>query len=516
MWSGLLTYRRSWLALAAILVALAVAGTWVATGREASSVQAQWESTLQAVSKARAEQVEAWLRTQRNGLSDLADNPSLQMYFMALQEADQALAAEMPEREYLQNLLTATASKLGLEPPVNPMVRDETFRAEGGIALLDAQMQRVTSSMGMPALTPAVLYRIRTAPRGQALFLDIEHPGGAPWVGFVAPVYRVQADPAPQAQVGVLVSMIPPKNIAGFLAPEAGMPEVHVRLQRTREDGVDAAEASPSMLRSIPIALARTLEGTRWEMLSEVERSMAFAPFERHRRTALLAAALGALAATAVGMVVWSNLSRQRGVRLSTLNQLVSTLSSLADARDPHASEHSATVASISSALAQQMGLDSRMRDTTEMAAKLMNVGKANVSRELLTRSTSLEAHELFTIRNSVTASAELLEGIALEGPVAETLRQTQEYMDGTGPQGLRGQKILASARILAVVNAFVAMVSSRAYRAPMSVDHAIEVLRGDSGSRFDPAVVSALAAYVSRTGASGFSHLTRPASLAG
>ena len=77
--------------------------------------------------------------------------------------------------------------------------------------------------------------------------------------------------------------------------------------------------------------------------------------------------------------------------------------------------------------------------------------------------------------------------------PVPEAVYQMGERVDGTGqPRHLKGEEIVANARILAVVNAFCAMVSARSYRAGMSPDEAVRLLSQDPG--FDPAVVAALA----------------------
>src|SRR3546814_11267877 len=84
-------------------------------------------------------------------------------------------------------------------------------------------------------------------------------------------------------------------------------------------------------------------------------------------------------------------------------------------------------------------------------------------------------------IRNSVFASADLIRNIEFDGPVEETLRQLQEQYDGSGgPKGLKGDEILLTARVVAVANAFVGMVSARSWRAGMDFDKAVDVLLGE------------------------------------
>ena len=90
--------------------------------------------------------------------------------------------------------------------------------------------------------------------------------------------------------------------------------------------------------------------------------------------------------------------------------------------------------------------------------------------------------------------SADLLDGIEFEGPVVETLRQLQEHWDGSGmPRGLKGEEILPMACVVAVANAFVGMVSARAYRPGLPLDAAARVLLEGAGAKFDRRPIAAL-----------------------
>ena len=113
--------------------------------------------------------------------------------------------------------------------------------------------------------------------------------------------------------------------------------------------------------------------------------------------------------------------------------------------------------------------------------------------RELLTKTDDLTDEERDILRQSVQSSADLLEGVEFDGPVVATIRQVQERWDGGGPQGMAGEDIEMSARILAVANAFVGMVSARAYRDPLTFERACSILQENAGSTFDRRPVSAL-----------------------
>jgi len=202
---------------------------------------------------------------------------------------------------------------------------------------------------------------------------------------------------------------------------------------------------------------------------------------------------------------------RERGRRERILRQLVGALVGVVDRRDPYSADHSLRVAAVARAIAGEMGLEGAdakdadgadIAETAEIAGNLMNLGKIAVPESILTKTESLSDSEIRQVRDSILASAEMIADIEFDGPVAETIRQLQERYDGSGePKGLQGEDILSSARIVAVANAFVAMVSPRAYRRGMDFDRAIAVLLAESGRAFDRRVVSALVNYVENRG---------------
>jgi PAS domain S-box-containing protein len=184
----------------------------------------------------------------------------------------------------------------------------------------------------------------------------------------------------------------------------------------------------------------------------------------------------------------------EREKRARILRDLVGTLVGVVDRRDPYSAHHSTRVADVSRAIAEEMTLEPALIETVEVAGSLMNLGKIFIPSELLTANRALSEEERRLVTHSVLTSAELLEGVSFEGPVVETLRQLLEHIDGSGqPNGLKGDAILKTARICAVANAFVGMVSARAYRASLEFDQAIDLLLKDSGKRFDRSVVAAL-----------------------
>jgi PAS domain S-box-containing protein len=189
-------------------------------------------------------------------------------------------------------------------------------------------------------------------------------------------------------------------------------------------------------------------------------------------------------------------LERQR--RESMLRQVINTLVAVVDRRDPYASGHSARVGQLSRALAEELVLNETDIETAEIAGSLMNFGKVLVPRQILTKTTALSAEELQRVRDSILTSADILAIIDFPTPIVPTLHQVLERVDGSGaPQGLKGDEILMTARIVTVANAFVALVSARAHRDGLELNEAVDRMKAEVNTAYDRRVVSALSNFV-------------------
>lgn len=193
----------------------------------------------------------------------------------------------------------------------------------------------------------------------------------------------------------------------------------------------------------------------------------------------------------------------ERERRERTLDCLIETLVGVVDRRDPYAARHSQRVGALSKAVAEELGLDDQDCETARVAGTLLNLGKILVPESLLTRESPLSSEELQQVQDGMSATAELLSEVEFSGPVVETLRQVLERVDGNGgPRGLVGEEILLPARIVAVANAFVGMISPRAHRPGFARDEAAAELMRLAGATFDGKVVAALVNFVqNRTG---------------
>ena len=174
--------------------------------------------------------------------------------------------------------------------------------------------------------------------------------------------------------------------------------------------------------------------------------------------------------------------------------QIVAALMRAIDLHDPYSANHSANTAAVARAIARAMEADPNTLATLEIAANLCNLGKISIPREVLTKTGALTEDELAITRQDTAYARDILSKIDFELPTLETIAQKHEYLDGSGyPEGLAGEAIILPARILAVANAFVAMISPRAYRDRLGVQEALGQLLAAADRRYDRQAVAAL-----------------------
>lgn len=196
-----------------------------------------------------------------------------------------------------------------------------------------------------------------------------------------------------------------------------------------------------------------------------------------------------------------SELSIARLQSEERMKELIDTLVSVVDRRDPFSANHSSRVAEVARAIATEMGLEDIEIKTVDIAGSLMNLGKIFIPEELLTKTENLTDEERAMVSNAYLTTVDLIEHVTFEGPVVETIRQFGETWDGRGPFGLKEEEIIVTARVLSVANAFVGMVSARAYRKAMPFRKASDILLDMSDKKLDRKPVTALVNYMENRG---------------
>lgn len=173
---------------------------------------------------------------------------------------------------------------------------------------------------------------------------------------------------------------------------------------------------------------------------------------------------------------------------------LISAFVRAVESVDPHLVGHSDKMAAVADLLSNELNLSEEEQQTLNLSAKLSQVGKMYVPRELLQKKERLTEEELQEMRRAPEYADKILHDMRFDLPVRETVAMVGERFNGTGkPRGLTGEEIPLCGRALAVVNSFIAMTSPRAWRGkkPMSVQEALAQLAADPG--FDPLVVQAM-----------------------
>jgi two-component system, cell cycle response regulator len=131
--------------------------------------------------------------------------------------------------------------------------------------------------------------------------------------------------------------------------------------------------------------------------------------------------------------------------------------------------------------------------DVLARAAELHDVGKMAIPDAILSKPGALDEQEWAFMRRHTIFGERILSAAPALLPVAKVVRSTHERYDGDGyPDRLAGEEIPLGARIIAVCDAFHAMISNRPYRKGMNMEEALEELQRCSGTQFDPAVVDA------------------------
>jgi HD-GYP domain-containing protein (c-di-GMP phosphodiesterase class II) len=176
-------------------------------------------------------------------------------------------------------------------------------------------------------------------------------------------------------------------------------------------------------------------------------------------------------------------------------------LADLIEGDDEYTGAHSEGVVAMSVKVADELGLDPWQRRRTEYAARLHDVGKIAIPKEIINKPGPLDADEWKLMHQHTVEGERMLSRVG--GALSEVgaiVRGSHERWDGDGyPDGLKGEEIPIEARIVSCCDAFDAMTTDRSYRAALSLDTALAELREGSGSQFDPAVTDALIHVVTR-----------------
>ena len=184
------------------------------------------------------------------------------------------------------------------------------------------------------------------------------------------------------------------------------------------------------------------------------------------------------------------------------MGAIIQAMSTTIEKRDPYTAGHQRRVAKLCRAIATHMGFSWEDVQGLRMAAAIHDLGKIHVPAGILNKPGPISEHELAIIRMHPRTAYDILKGIQFPWPLAETIYQHHERLDGSGyPRQLKGDQILLEARILAVADVVESMVSFRPYRPAMDLETALEELRSHRGTLYDAQVVDTCIALISEKG---------------
>ena len=179
----------------------------------------------------------------------------------------------------------------------------------------------------------------------------------------------------------------------------------------------------------------------------------------------------------------------QQRIVLGSIKALVILL----DTRIPQEYTHSPYFSRLVMTIGHQMHLEEKQIESLKYASLLHDAGKIDIPLEILTKTTKLTPGEYKIIRRHPERGAQILRPLQILRPVIPIISYHHEKYDGTGyPSRLKKGQIPQGARIMAVADAFEAMVYGRPYRERMDINSAIKEIKKKSGTQFDPKVVEA------------------------
>ena len=189
----------------------------------------------------------------------------------------------------------------------------------------------------------------------------------------------------------------------------------------------------------------------------------------------------------------------KESLRLMSVS-IAETLINAMEAKDLYLRGHSQRVAELAGRLAEELGLDQTTCEDLRVAGRLHDVGKIGIREAILNKPGRLTSEEFEHVKQHVQIGLDILAPLFHIKKPLEYVEHHHERWDGAGyPQGLTGEAIPMGARILCAADTFDALTSKRAYREPLAPLAALEHLRVDSGTQFDPSVYDALVRVIAK-----------------
>jgi HD-GYP domain-containing protein (c-di-GMP phosphodiesterase class II) len=178
-------------------------------------------------------------------------------------------------------------------------------------------------------------------------------------------------------------------------------------------------------------------------------------------------------------------------------NSVICAFNQLLDLKDLNTGVHSTRLAEWGMRVGQELGLEEAVLQNLEVAALLHDIGKVGIPDAILRKPERLDTEEYALMKKHAEFGWAVLRMLPGFERAALDILHHHESFDGRGyPAGLKGSEIPVVSRIVCVIDAFDAMVSSRPYRKGLPYEEAVRRLNEASGTQFDPVVVKSFLSF--------------------
>ncbi|MDD2371339.1 MAG: diguanylate cyclase [Firmicutes bacterium] len=176
------------------------------------------------------------------------------------------------------------------------------------------------------------------------------------------------------------------------------------------------------------------------------------------------------------------------------------SLTAAIDAKDHYTFNHSDNVAKYAVNLAKELKLNHVTVEHIRQAALLHDIGKISIPESVLNKTGRLNSEEFEIMKGHVEASTDIIKHLPSLDYVIPAVLGHHERYDGKGyPRRIAGEDIPLTARILCIADSFDAMISSRCYKAEISVEETLKILEDEAGKQFDPMLVNVFTDMIKR-----------------
>ena len=180
----------------------------------------------------------------------------------------------------------------------------------------------------------------------------------------------------------------------------------------------------------------------------------------------------------------------------------VGALAAALEAKDAYTNDHASQIAELAGAVCERLGIPAGEARIVRLGALLHDIGKIGIPEAILRKPGPLSAEEMARMQEHPDIGARILEPVPYFADLVPLVRSSHERWDGGGyPDGLGGPAIPLGSRVIAVCDAFHAMIEDRVYRKALSVEGAVAEIERCSGTQFDPTCATALVAVVREAG---------------